>query len=49
MCMKETMQLQSIITKLAKDTGTTILPVVHWIVLCVCLIVSLFSDDSVSA
>jgi hypothetical protein len=29
MCMKETMQLQSIITKLAKDTGTTILPVVH--------------------
>lgn len=29
MCMKESMQLQSIITKLAKDTGTTILPVVH--------------------
>lgn len=29
LCMKESMQLQSIIHKLAKDTGTTVLPVVH--------------------
>ena len=28
MCMKESMQLQTIINKLAKDTGTTVLPVV---------------------
>ena len=29
MCMKESMQLQTIINKLAKDTGTTVLPVVN--------------------
>ncbi|MGB4929840.1 MAG: hypothetical protein WBP43_07705, partial [Chitinophagales bacterium] len=29
MCMKESMQLQVIIHKLAKDTGTTVLPVVN--------------------
>ena len=29
MCMKESMQLQTIIHKLAKDTGTTVLPVVN--------------------